>query len=182
VRSILLSAAAIVLFTLVLVVAQITSVPTEVSASPIKATPMATTTMPQTVMAATMVASEAEKLMPTESDAEYIITPTGLKYKDLEVGTGDRPNARQLVSVHYTGTLPNGKVFDSSLKRGEPFTFPIGSGRVIKGWDEGVATMKVGGKRQLVIPAELAYGSRGVPGVIPPNATLTFDVELLDIL
>lgn len=180
-RSILLSAAAIILFTLVLVVAQITSVPTEVSASPIKATTMATT-MPQTVIAATKVASEAEKLMPTESDAEYTITPTGLKYKDVEVGTGDSPNARELVSVHYTGTLPNGKVFDSSLKRGEPFTFPIGAGRVIKGWDEGVATMKVGGKRQLVIPAELAYGSRGVPGVIPPNATLIFDVELLDIL
>lgn len=180
-RSILLSAAAIILFTLVLVVAQITSVPTEVSASPIKATTMAAT-MPQTVMASTMVASEAEKLMPSESDAEYTITPTGLKYKDLEVGTGDSPNARELVSVHYTGTLPNGKVFDSSLKRGEPFTFPIGAGRVIKGWDEGVATMKVGGKRQLVIPAELAYGSRGVPGVIPPNATLIFDVELLDIL
>ena len=176
-RSILLSAAAIIVFTLVLVVAQITSAPGQVSASPITET-----VAPQTVVASVPVASEAEKLNPTASDADYTTTESGLKYRDVEIGTGDSPAPRQLVSVHYTGTLPNGKVFDSSLKRGEPFTFPIGAGRVIKGWDEGVADMKVGGKRELVIPPDLAYGSRGVPGTIPPNATLTFDVELLDIL
>lgn len=176
-RSILLSAAAIIMFTLVLVVAQITSAPSQVSASPITQTAAT-----QAVVAATTVASEAAKLQPIASDDDYITTDSGLKYKDIEVGTGDMPTVRQLVSVHYTGMLQNGKVFDSSLKRGEPFTFPIGAGRVIKGWDEGVATMKVGGKRQLVIPSALAYGDRGVPGVIPPNATLTFDVELLDIL
>ena len=178
-RSILLSAAAIIMFTLVLVVAQLTSAPSQVSASP-----MPKPVVPQAVVATTTVASEAAKLQPTAAsdDSDYTMTESGLKYKDVEVGTGDSPDPRQLVSVHYTGTLINGKTFDSSLKRGEPFTFPIGAGRVIKGWDEGVATMKVGGKRQLVIPPNLAYGDRGVPGVIPPNATLIFDVELLDIL
>lgn len=176
-RSILFSAAAIILFTLVLVVAQLTSPP-----SPVSADPLTETIAPQTVVAAVPVASEAEKLAPSENDADYVTTPSGLKYRDIEVGTGDSPEPRQLVSVHYTGTLSNGKTFDSSLKRGEPFTFPIGAGRVIKGWDEGVATMKVGGKRELVIPPDLAYGSRGIPGAIPPNSTLTFDVELLDIL
>ena len=179
-RSILLSAAAIIVFTLVLVVAQITSAP-----SPVSADPISETIAPPAVVAAVPTASEAEKLMPKaaeENDSDYVTTETGLKYRDIEVGTGDTPQARQLVSVHYTGKLPNGKVFDSSLKRGEPFTFPIGAGRVIKGWDEGVATMQVGGKRELVIPPDLAYGDRGIPGAIPPKSTLIFDVELLDVL
>lgn len=108
-------------------------------------------------------------------------TTSGLKYIDETVGTGDSPNTGQKVTVHYTGTLENGKKFDSSKDRDEPFTFTIGIGQVIKGWDEGVATMKVGGKRKLIIPSELGYGSRGAGGVIPPNATLHFDVELISI-
>lgn len=108
-------------------------------------------------------------------------TASGLKYIDETEGTGDSPNTGQKVTVHYTGTLENGKKFDSSKDRDEPFTFTIGIGQVIKGWDEGVATMKVGGKRKLIIPSELGYGSRGAGGVIPPNATLHFDVELISI-
>lgn len=112
---------------------------------------------------------------------QVVTTTTGLKYMDKVVGTGASPSKGNLVTVHYTGTLANGKKFDSSLDRGKPFTFVIGKGQVIKGWDEGVATMKVGGKRKLIIPPELGYGNRGAGGVIPPNATLNFDVELLDV-
>ena len=110
-----------------------------------------------------------------------IVTPSGLKYIDTEVGTGDSPTTGQTVKVHYTGTLTDGKKFDSSLDRGQPFSFKIGVGKVIKGWDEGVATMKVGGKRTLIIPPDLGYGERGAGGVIPGNATLLFDVELLGV-
>lgn len=113
--------------------------------------------------------------------SEEITTASGLKYTDEEVGGGDSPKSGQLVTVHYTGKLTNGKKFDSSRDRDEPFTFQIGIGEVIKGWDEGVLTMKVGGKRTLTIPPELGYGSRGAGGVIPPNATLVFEVELLRI-
>ncbi len=91
------------------------------------------------------------------------------------------PLAGKTVSVHYTGKFPDGKVFDSSISRGEPISFPLGQGRVIKGWDEGIALMKVGGKAQLIIPPELGYGERGAGGAIPPNATLVFDVELVDV-
>jgi peptidylprolyl isomerase len=109
-------------------------------------------------------------------------TPSGLKYTDEVVGTGASPRPGQMVTVHYTGTLENGTKFDSSVDRGQPFTFQIGVGRVIKGWDEGVMTMKVGGKRRLIIPPQLGYGARGAGGgLIPPNATLIFDVELLDV-
>jgi len=108
-------------------------------------------------------------------------TPSGLKYDDLAVGTGAEAKAGQTVSVHYTGWLTDGKKFDSSVDRRQPFEFPLGMGRVIKGWDEGVQGMKVGGKRKLTIPPGLGYGARGASGAIPPNATLIFDVELLGI-
>ena len=106
-------------------------------------------------------------------------TTSGLVFEDLVVGTGNAAASGQKVSVHYTGWLTNGTKFDSSKDRGDPFVFPLGKGHVIKGWDEGVAGMKVGGKRKLTIPPELGYGSRGAGGVIPPNATLVFEVELL---
>ena len=115
------------------------------------------------------------------SNAGETVTASGLKYVDQAVGTGDVAVAGKTVSVHYTGWLENGKKFDSSVDRGQPFSFPLGAGRVIKGWDEGVQGMKIGGKRKLTIPSDLGYGSRGAGGVIPPNATLIFDVELLGV-
>jgi len=113
--------------------------------------------------------------------AKTVTTASGLKYVDLVIGKGASPTAGKQVKVHYTGTLENGKKFDSSFDRNEPFSFTIGVGQVIRGWDEGVMTMKVGGKRKLIIPSKLGYGARGAGGVIPPNATLLFDVELLDV-
>ena len=110
-----------------------------------------------------------------------ITTTSGLQYEDLSEGAGAAAKAGDSIEVHYTGWLANGTKFDSSLDRGRPFGFQLGAGRVIKGWDEGVAGMKVGGKRKLVIPAALGYGARGASGVIPPNAELTFEVELLGI-
>jgi FKBP-type peptidyl-prolyl cis-trans isomerase len=113
-------------------------------------------------------------------------TASGLQYLDEKEGTGDTPKPGQNCLVHYTGWLwennAKGKEFDSSVGRGEPFVFPVGLGKVIKGWDEGVATMKVGGKRELLVPAKLGYGARGAGGVIPPNATLLFEVELLNLM
>lgn len=112
-------------------------------------------------------------------------TPSGLQYTDTQTGTGAEAQAGQNVTVHYTGWLysdgQQGAKFDSSRDRNDPFRFPLGAGHVIKGWDEGVAGMKVGGQRTLIIPAELGYGARGAGGVIPPNATLKFDVELLGV-
>jgi len=114
-------------------------------------------------------------------DEQTIQTPSGLEYVEIVEGAGARPVAGDSVSVHYTGWLKSGKKFDSSHDRGKPLVFPIGRGRVIKGWDEGVSSMKVGGKRKLIIPAHLAYGDSGAGGVIPPGATLIFEVELLAI-
>ena len=112
---------------------------------------------------------------------QAVTTDSGLKYIDIVEGTGESPQKGQKVTVHYTGTLTDGKKFDSSKDRNQPFTFTIGVGQVIKGWDEGVASMKVGGQRTLIIPPELGYGARGAGGVIPANATLLFDVELLAV-
>ena len=113
--------------------------------------------------------------------SEMTTTASGLKYEDIKKGDGDVALAGKTVSVHYTGWLTDGKKFDSSKDRGQPFEFPLGGGRVIRGWDEGVQGMRVGGVRKLTIPPELGYGSRGAGGVIPPGATLVFEVELLKV-
>ena len=132
--------------------------------------------------AATDAGSSAAGEKKAETMAENMeTTPSGLQYHDVKVGTGASPNTGQTAVVHYTGWLLDGKKFDSSKDRGQPFTFAVGRGQVIKGWDEGVATMKVGGTRILMVPPELGYGARGAGGVIPPNATLKFEVELLEI-
>jgi peptidylprolyl isomerase len=123
-----------------------------------------------------------EPVTQTEvSPDQYTTTESGLKYYDIVVGDGATPSQGQVVTVHYTGWLEDGTVFDSSVERGEPFTFALGVGGVIPGWDEGLASMKVGGKRQLMVPADLAYGEQGSGGVIPPGATLIFDVELISV-
>ncbi|MNX73858.1 FK506-binding protein [compost metagenome] len=119
--------------------------------------------------------------MENQPSAKAVATTSGLKYDDLVVGSGKEAKSGNLVSVHYTGWLEDGTKFDSSLDRNQPFEFVLGQGMVIKGWDEGVAGMKVGGKRKLYIPPQLGYGDRGAGGVIPPKATLIFEVELLDV-
>lgn len=118
---------------------------------------------------------------PPPVDGQPIATASGLQYIEVVVGTGDEAKAGQRVSVHYTGWLTDGTKFDSSRDRGQPFQFGLGAGQVIKGWDLGVAGMRVGGQRRLIIPPDLGYGVRGAAGVIPPNATLLFDVELLGV-
>ncbi|MGI9179235.1 MAG: FKBP-type peptidyl-prolyl cis-trans isomerase [Longimicrobiaceae bacterium] len=117
---------------------------------------------------------------PEVNDQAMTTTPSGLQYRDEVEGTGATAKSGDQVAVHYTGTLENGRKFDSSRDRGKPFEFALGAGRVIRGWDEGVAGMKVGGRRRLVIPPELGYGKQGT-GPIPPNSTLHFDVELLEV-
>jgi FKBP-type peptidyl-prolyl cis-trans isomerase len=112
---------------------------------------------------------------------EPVTTESGLQFVDIECGDGEEAQSGMLVTVHYVGTLENGKKFDSSRDRGEPFPFPLGAGAVIPGWDEGVAGMKVGGTRELTIPPDLAYGEAGAGDVIPPNSTLVFEVELLKV-
>jgi peptidylprolyl isomerase len=118
---------------------------------------------------------------PNTAQGGLVTTQSGLQYLDQVVGNGPQPQPGQTLIVHYTGYLDNGTVFDSSLQRGQPFEFVLGAGQVIRGWEEGLATMRVGGKRRLIVPPELAYGAAGAGGVIPPNARLTFDVELLGV-
>lgn len=116
-----------------------------------------------------------------KADVEVVETGSGLQYQDWVVGDGDEAKAGQTVVVHYTGWLVDESKFDSSKDRNQPFDFPLGAGRVIKGWDEGVAGMKIGGKRLLIIPSDLGYGDRGAGGAIPGGATLLFEVDLLDL-
>ena len=133
--------------------------------------------------AAALAPAGALAQAPAQGTAKPMTTASGLQIIDTKVGTGPSPKPGQICVMHYTGWLyengQKGKKFDSSVDRNEPFEFPIGQKRVIAGWDEGVASMKVGGKRTLIIPPELGYGARGAGGVIPPNATLLFEVELL---
>jgi peptidylprolyl isomerase len=171
-RSILLSVAFMLVCVVALVLAQVGSKQDTAKAAQ----------LPQTLSAPTTVINNntviASNIM---SDENVVTTPSGLKYIELEEGTGATPKAGQTVVVHYTGTLEDGTKFDSSRDRRSPFSFNIGAGQVIKGWDEGISTLKVGGSRRLIIPSELGYGARGAGGVIPPYATLIFDVELLEI-
>jgi len=130
---------------------------------------------------AAFAATPAPATPQTAKVGQKMTTPSGLEYEDETIGKGPKPTKGQHVTVHYVGTLTNGTKFDSSRDRDEPFTFAIGEGEVIAGWDEGVMSMHVGGRRKLTIPPQLGYGAHGAGGVIPPNATLIFDVELLDV-
>lgn len=172
-RSILISFAVVMVCALVLLVTQLTAKTPSAMAAPQEG--------PALTLASSDAPSTPPIIMAASSDADYTVTDSGLKYRDLVVGTGVIPKNGQTVVVDYTGTLMDGTKFDSSRDRGQPFQFRIGVGQVIKGWDEGVGTMRVGGRRELIIPANLAYGSRAVGGVIPANSTLIFDVELLAV-
>jgi FKBP-type peptidyl-prolyl cis-trans isomerase len=176
-KAILLSVGFMLICVVILVVAQITGGKQGTAIA-------AQLNLPTTseITSASTSVNENEILIANKpmSEANTVTTPSGLQYVEITPGDGPTPAKGQKVTVHYTGTLENGKKFDSSRDRNEPFSFVIGQGQVIKGWDEGLSLMQVGSRRKLTIPAELGYGSRGV-GPIPPNSTLIFDVELLGI-
>lgn len=186
-REIMISFGVLAVCCLVVLLAQFTTPNIEANAANLASTLAETSSSSGTE--ALGMGQEAADLMESDDSSEtgdmtageLITTDTGLQYRDIVEGTGAMPQAGQRVTVHYTGTLEDGTQFDSSRDRGRPFSFKVGVGQVIKGWDEGVGSMRVGGRRQLVIPPELGYGARGAGGVIPPNATLIFDVELLRI-
>jgi len=200
VRDILISSTVCVLCLLLALVSQLVA-PSTVTAAPSNAatTAMVRSSAPESAarptfeldpddpnptlfaMAPDQSSADASALGGPLESADTRVTSSGLTITDLTLGEGAEAAAGQTVVVHYRGTLENGKQFDASYDRVTPFSFPLGAGRVIKGWDEGVQGMKVGGKRKLVIPPDLAYGSRGAGGVIPPDATLIFEVELLDV-
>ncbi|MBD2606753.1 FKBP-type peptidyl-prolyl cis-trans isomerase [Scytonema hofmannii FACHB-248] len=171
-KAILLSVGFMLVCVVVLVLAKVGAKQDTFVASSLTQTTPASTTVTENN---TLIASK------TMADEKVVTTPSGLKYVEIVEGTGDTPKTGQKVTVHYIGTLEDGTKFDSSRDRKRPFDFKLGVGQVIKGWDEGLSTMKVGGRRKLIIPPELGYGARGAGGVIPPNATLLFDVELLEV-
>ena len=184
-REILVSFGVMIACCLLLIVAQVTS-RTSAIAGEMPSTESATITevSPQGLVAEMPKPATPPKMTEEKNDMatpeRVRVTESGLQYVDEVEGTGESPKKGQTVTVHYTGTLTDGTKFDSSRDRGQPFEFKIGVGQVIKGWDEGVGTMKVGGRRQLTIPPALGYGTRGI-GPIPPNSTLLFDVELLKV-
>ncbi len=181
-KEILVSVGVMLACVLVLVVAQFSGGEQTAIAAKLPTTETMEVTLPQS---AQLIAQSSQTPITTakkvEASKNYVTTASGLKYLDLVEGTGVTPKPGQTVEVHYIGTLEDGTKFDSSRDRGTPFSFKIGAGQVIKGWDEGLSTMQMGGRRQLVIPPDLGYGSRGAGGVIPPNSTLIFDVELLGV-
>lgn len=173
-REIIISFGVIVVCVVVLVVSQFTNQP-NASADRL------TQNQPQIAQVTEKKPTPTPSNIMSDDDNKAVTTDSGLKYEVLKAGDGATPKTGQTVVVHYTGTLEDGTKFDSSRDRGQPFSFKLGVGQVIKGWDEGLSTMKVGDRRKLTIPPELGYGARGAGGVIPPNATLIFDVELLKI-
>ncbi len=183
-RDILISFAVLALCCGVLLVAQLTGKPGEAIAAPAPTEVVIPAESTQLAQGAADLLPDPASPSASESMTDnltYTTTESGLQYADVVVGTGAMPQQGQRVTVHYTGTLEDGTKFDSSRDRNRPFSFTLGVGQVIRGWDEGVATMRVGSQRRLIIPSELGYGTRGAGGVIPPNATLVFDVELLRI-
>jgi peptidylprolyl isomerase len=175
-KAIFLSVGIMMVCVVVLVLAQIGGDNAEANAAQInqEVTPVVTQSTPS-------IENETLIARKNMTDENIITTASGLKFVEIQEGSGETPQTGQTVTVHYTGTLEDGSKFDSSRDRGQPFKFNIGRGQVIKGWDEGLSTMKVGGRRKLIIPSELGYGARGAGGVIPPYSTLIFDVELLGV-